>query len=92
MMSILVNVKYFDVHVKMVFVLTLTVHSNIWTLFDCLGILCMHVIKNMEQLTYSKCKVASLLWFAHFDMRVSGGAQVLTCSHVVDHTSILLIF
>ena len=40
----------------------------------------------------SKCKVASLLWFAHFDMRIGEGAQLLSCSHVVDHTSIPLIF
>ena len=39
-----------------------------------------------------KCKVASFLWFAHFGMRICGGAQLLSCSHWVDHTSILLIF
>ena len=32
--------------------------------------------------------MASLLWIAHFGMRIYGGS----CSHLVDHTSILLIF
>jgi hypothetical protein len=36
--------------------------------------------------------VAILLWFAHFGMRIDGGAQLLTCSHLVHHTSIPLIF
>ena len=33
-------------------------------------------------------KVDSLLWFAHFDMRICGGAQLFNYSFVVDHTSI----
>ena len=46
----------------------------------------------MGQLTCSKCKVASLLWFAYFVMRIYGGVQLLSCCHPMDHTSILLIF
>ena len=42
----------------------------------------------MEQFTYSKCKVANLLRFAHFGMKIDGGAHLLSCSHLVDHTSI----
>ena len=45
----------------------------------------------MGYFTYSKCKVVSLLWFAHFNMRICGDAQLLDCSLVVDHTSVLLI-
>ena len=41
---------------------------------------------------HSKCKVAGLLWFAHFGMRICAGAQLLSRSHVVDHTSILSHF
>lgn len=39
----------------------------------------------------SKCKVPSLLWFAHFAMRLCGGAPLLSCSHVVYHTSTCLL-
>ena len=45
----------------------------------------------MVQFTCSKCKVTSLLWFAHFGMRIGEGGRVLSCSHLVDHTSIPLI-
>ena len=70
MISIVINAEYVDVHVRMAFVLTLIVQSNIWTLSNFfLEILCIYVVKNMEQFTYSKCKVTSLFWFAHFDMR-----------------------
>ena len=34
----------------------------------------------------------SLLCFAHFCTRVYGGAQLLACSHLVDHISISLVF
>ena len=35
-----------------------------------LWILCIYVVRNMGHFTYSKCKVASLLWFAHLGMRM----------------------
>ena len=82
----------FDNHVKMAFVLTSTVKFNNWTLLDIWGIICIYVVKNKGQFTYSKCKVADLSWFAHFGMRIGGGPQLLSCSHLVDHTSISLIF
>ena len=37
------------------------------------------------------CNAASLLWFARFDMSSYGGAQLLSCSYLVNHTSIMLI-
>ena len=46
----------------------------------------------MGQFTYSKCKVASQLWFAHLGKKFGGGAQLLSCSHLLDHISIPLIF
>ena len=46
----------------------------------------------MEEVTYYKCKVDSLLRFKYFDMIICGSAQLLSCSHLVTHTSILLIF
>jgi hypothetical protein len=51
----------------------------------------VYVIRDMGQFTYSKCNVASLLWFAHVGMRICGGAQILSCSLLVD-TNIMLIF
>ena len=45
----------------------------------------------MGHCTYPNCQVVSLLWFAHFGMRTYGDAQLLSCCHVVDHISILLI-
>ena len=33
-----------------------------------------------------------LLWFAHFGMKIHGGAQLLSFPHPMDHRSILLIF
>ena len=52
----------------------------------------MYMIKNMGWFTYSKCRVPSLLWLAHFGMRSCTCAQLLSSSHLVDHTSIPLIF
>ena len=52
----------------------------------------MCAVRNMEQFTYSKCKVASLLWFAHLCMRIYEDAQLLSRFHLVEHTSIPLIF
>ena len=46
----------------------------------------------MVQFIYSKCKVTSLLWFAHFGTRIAESSELLSCSHLVDHTSIPLIF
>ena len=37
------------------------------------------------------CKVANLLWFVQFGMRIGGDAQLIGRSHPVDHTSVLLI-
>lgn len=36
--------------------------------------------------------MANLFQFAHFDMRIYEGAQLLSCYHVVGHTNIPLIF
>jgi hypothetical protein len=44
-----------------------------------------------DGLRTSTARVASLLRFAYFDMRSCGVAQLLSCSHLVDHTSIPLI-
>jgi hypothetical protein len=89
----LIKVKcIFDVHVKTTFVLTSIVQSNIWTLSNFKEILCIYVIKNMGQFTYSKCKVARLLWLAHVGMRICGCAQLLSCSHLMDHTRSPLVF
>jgi hypothetical protein len=38
-----------------------------------------------DNLHTPQCKVASLLWFAHFGMRICEDAQLLSCSHLVDH-------
>ena len=48
--------------------------------------------KKLGQFMCSKCKVASLLSFAHFGMKIHGGAQLLSCSRVMDHTIIMLFF
>ena len=45
----------------------------------------------MGRFTYSKFKVANQSWFAHFSMRICGGAQLSNCSYLVDHKSIPLI-
>jgi hypothetical protein len=42
------------------------------------------MIRNMEHFTYSNCKVASLLWFAHFGMRICASANLSSCSHLVE--------
>lgn len=65
---------------------------NLWTIFDSQGILCIYVVSNMGQFTYSNCKVASSLWLAHFVQRICGDAQLLSFSHLVVHTKIPLIF
>ena len=44
----------------------------------------------MGHFAYPNCKVASSLWFAHFGLRICGGAQLLGC--FLDHPSIPLIF
>jgi hypothetical protein len=73
-------------------VFILTVHLIIWTLCNFGGMFCIYVVKIIRQFTHSKCKVASLLWFAYYGIRVYGGAQLLSFSHLVDHISIPLIF
>ena len=65
---------------------------NNWTVFDFYRSLCIYVVRNMGQITYSKCKVARLLWFVRFGMSICGGVQLLSPSHLVDHRSIPLIF
>ena len=82
---------FFDVHVEMAFVLTSTIQFDIWTLSKLYGMLCIYVVKNKGQFTYCKCKVASLLRFAHVGMRICEDAQLLSGTHLVDHTSLLLI-
>ena len=49
-------------------------------------------LEDMEQFTYCKCKVGSLSRFAHFGMRICGGAELSSCSYLVDHISISLVF
>ena len=34
---------------------------------------------------YLRDKVASLLWFALFGLRIAGDTQLLGCFHIVDH-------
>ena len=52
----------------------------------------LYIVRNMGQFTYSKCKLANLLWFAHLCINICGGAQLLSCSHPMYHPSIMLIF
>ena len=49
------------------------------------------MLTNMGQFTYSKCKVAKVLHL-HILARDFVDAQLLRCSHLVDHISISLIF
>ena len=86
MMFIVVKVKYvYDVHVKMGFVLTWTIQFNIWILLGFFNKFLAHMwLEVWKQFTNSKCKVVSLLWFAHSNMRICKGAQLLTCSHYYD--------
>ena len=46
----------------------------------------------MGYIICSKCKVTSVICFTHFGLRICGDAQLVSCSHLVDHTSIILIF
>ena len=50
--------------------------------------LCLDLWDNLRT---PNAKVASLLWFARFGTRIDEGTQMLSCSHLVDHTYILLI-
>ena len=77
---------------KMVVVLTSTVQFNVLTKCDFRGILSIDVVQNMGQSTYSKSNVASMLWFVHFGMRIDGVAKLLSCSCLINHTSIMPIF
>lgn len=89
------NEIFLNVHVKTAFVLTSIVRVNFWTLFDDEGILCiLYVVRNMGPFTYSECHNVhlSVLWSAHFGMRSCRDAQLLCCSHLLDPTSIVLIF
>ena len=47
-----------------------------------------HVVRSTRRYVCYGCKVASLLWFAHFGMRICGGAQLLSSPNLVDHTSL----
>ena len=44
-----------------------------------------------ETIHILQMQVGYPIWFAHFGMRSCGGAQLWSCSHLVDHTSIMLI-
>lgn len=46
----------------------------------------------MGQVSYTNCKVASPLSFVHFDQRICKCAQMLSCSHLVNHKYIPLVF
>ena len=59
-----------DVRVKATFVFTSTMRFTFGYSLIFKGIVCIYVVRNMGKFTYSKCKVASLLWFAHFGMRI----------------------
>ena len=83
---------FFDVLVNMSLILTPTINFYICTLFDFEGILYRYVARDMGQFAYPNSKVASSLWFACFGLRICGGAQQLDCFHLVDRTSIPLIF
>jgi hypothetical protein len=61
-------------------------------LLDFEGVLCINVVWNLGQFTYSKSEVASLLQFAHFGMRIFGGAQLLSSFQLMDCISIPLNF
>ena len=44
----------FNIHVKLAFVLTLTIECNILMQFEFLGILCIYVVRNLGRFIYSK--------------------------------------
>ena len=44
----------------------------------------MYVVRNIGQFTYSKCKVASLVWFQRLGMMNDGGAQLVSYSYLVN--------
>ena len=76
---------------KMVFVVASTVHFNVLTICN-FGILSPYTWFKIHDNSHTpKSKVASLLWFVHFDRSIGGGAQLLRCSRLIDHTSIILI-
>ena len=90
---ILVKVRcIFDIHVKTAFVLTSTIQSHIWTLSNFRGILCIYVVRNMGQFTYSKCKGLDYCGWHMCGMRICGCAQLLSCSHLMDYTRSPLVF
>ena len=97
MMFILVKMKMlFDVHVYTTFVLTLSVLLNFWTLYGIVRILCIYVVRAITEL-WDSLHTPNARWLAFwnlhvFDMRIFGVVQVLSCSHLVDHISIQLIF
>ena len=88
-MFILVKMIILNVSVKMVIVHHINTQYNIWAL-SCFREFFAYIW--LDVWDTSKCKVASLYWFAYSSMRIVGGAQLLGCSHLVDHTSIPLMF
>ena len=49
-------------------------------------------LKIWDNLHTLDARCASLLWFAHFTMRICGGMQLSSCSYLENHISIPLIF
>ena len=90
---------FLDVHVEIVFVLTSTVQfkhfDTLWTFKNIFAhtyiYIYIYVGRSVGQCTYSMCKVASMLWYAHYGMIIDGCAQRLSWSHLVDYASIPLI-
>ena len=71
-------------------------HQSLNSTFECFLIFrecyaCMW-LKIWDNLHTLDARWASLLWFAHFTMRICGGMQLPSCSYLVDHISIPLIF
>ena len=56
---------------------TSTTQYNIWALSYFWGVICIHMVKNMGQFTYSKCKVFGLMWFAYFSTRICGRCSTI---------------
>ena len=87
---LLARLKVLTPIVNMVFVLTPIVQFQVMdTLW--LSRIVLHICShNMGWFTYSNCKVASMLWFAHTGTKICEDTQLLSYFHLLHHTCISL--